>query len=61
MSSAKERDEAKRNEKKELIKQQIDDGSLSVRKMTDEEKAKFAPSEKAKANQASGKGRKRPR
>jgi hypothetical protein len=59
MSTAKERDEAKRNEKKELMRQQIEEGTLEVRQMTDAEKKKYAPSEKAKEAQASGKGRRR--
>ena len=43
MSTPGQREQAKREEKLESMKEQIEDGSLTVRKMTDEEKAKFAP------------------
>ena len=36
--SAREREEAKRQEKLEAMQKQIDDGTLKVRKMTPEEK-----------------------
>ena len=36
--SAREREEAKRLEKLEAMQKQIDDGSLTVRKMTPEER-----------------------
>jgi hypothetical protein len=37
----REREEAWRQAKLERMQEQIDDGSLTVRQMTDEEKAKF--------------------
>ncbi|MBA2349419.1 MAG: hypothetical protein H0V81_14115 [Solirubrobacterales bacterium] len=43
MSTPAQREQAKRDEKLETIKEQIETGSLTVRQMTDEEKAKFAP------------------
>lgn len=39
----RERDEIKREEKLEEIKEQVDAGRLSIRQMTDEERAKYAP------------------
>ncbi|MFL5896033.1 MAG: hypothetical protein ACJ76Z_13095 [Thermoleophilaceae bacterium] len=43
MSSARERQEQKRQEKLENVKEQVDSGSLVIRKMTDEEREKFPP------------------
>jgi hypothetical protein len=43
MSTPAQREQAKREEKLESMKEQIEEGSLTVRQMTDEEKAKFAP------------------
>jgi hypothetical protein len=43
MSTPAQREAAKRQEKLESMKEQIDEGTLSVRQMTDEEKEKFAP------------------
>ena len=43
MSTPAEREKAKRQEKLDSMNEQIEEGSLTVRQMTDEEKAKFAP------------------
>ena len=42
MSTPAQREQAKRDEKLESMKEQIEEGSLTVRQMTDEEKAKYA-------------------
>jgi hypothetical protein len=39
----RERDAEKRKEKLDLIDQQVKAGNLVIRKMTDKERAKFAP------------------
>ena len=39
----REREQAQRQEKLERMKEQVDDGSLTIRKMTDEERARFKP------------------
>ena len=41
MKTARERAEEKRQEKLELVEQQIKDGTLVVRKMTDEERDRY--------------------
>jgi hypothetical protein len=43
MSTARERQEQKRLEKLELVQEQIDSGSLTIRKMTDEERKANPP------------------
>lgn len=43
MSTPAQREAAKRQEKLDQISEQIEEGSLRVRQMTAEEKAKFAP------------------
>jgi hypothetical protein len=42
----REREAAQRKEKLDRIREQLDDGSLVIRKMTDEERARFAPRER---------------
>jgi DNA-binding protein H-NS len=39
----REREQAQREEKLDRMKEQVDDGSLTIRKMTAEEKARFKP------------------
>ena len=39
----REREQAQREEKLDRMKEQVDDGSLTIRKMTDEERARFKP------------------
>ncbi|MGH2953566.1 MAG: hypothetical protein ACRDK9_06030 [Solirubrobacterales bacterium] len=43
MSPTARRQEKRRQEKLDLIKQQVDEGSLTIRKMTPEERAKYPP------------------
>jgi hypothetical protein len=43
MSTARERQEQKRLEKLELVKEQVDSGSLVIRKMTDAERKENPP------------------
>jgi hypothetical protein len=45
--SQRQRDAEKRREKLRRIEEQIRDGSLTVRKMTREERARWAPSDRA--------------
>ena len=52
----REREAAQRKEKLDRMKEQIDDGSLTIRKMTDEERARFQP---RRNRQGSGSTRKR--
>ena len=39
----REREQAQRKEKLDRMKEQVDAGSLTIRKMTDEERARFKP------------------
>jgi hypothetical protein len=58
----RERDADKRKEKLDLINQQVESGSLVIRKMTDKERKKYAPSKsEAERAAASAKRRRRPR
>jgi len=41
-----QRAEAKRNEKLALVQEQIEQGTLTVRQMTDEERRKYPPRER---------------
>lgn len=41
MSTTRERAEQKRQEKLELVREQVDSGSLVIRKMTDEERRRY--------------------
>lgn len=43
LSQTAQRALARREEKLKLVQEQIDDGSLTIRKMTDEERKKFPP------------------
>lgn len=43
MKSARERAEEKRAEKLEHVREQVQDGSLVIRKMTDDERARYPP------------------
>ena len=43
MKSTRERAEEKREEKLELVRQQVESGSLVIRQMTDEERNKYPP------------------
>ena len=43
MKSARERAEEKRAEKLEVVREQVADGSLVIRPMTDEERRRYPP------------------
>ena len=43
MKSARERAEEKRAEKLELVREQVQNGSLTIRQMTDEERRQYPP------------------
>jgi hypothetical protein len=43
VSSARQRAEAKRVEKLELVREQVESGSLVIRKMTEEERRRYPP------------------
>jgi len=43
MTTARQRAEEKRAEKLELVRMQVESGSLVIRKMTDEERRRYAP------------------
>jgi hypothetical protein len=43
MKSARERAEEKRAAKLELMREQVQDGSLVIRRMTDEERRRYPP------------------
>jgi hypothetical protein len=43
MNTARERAEEKRREKLELVREQVESGSLVIRKMTDEERRRYPP------------------
>jgi hypothetical protein len=43
MKTTRERAEEKRQEKLELVQQQLESGSLVIRQMTDEERRRYPP------------------
>ena len=43
MKTSRERAEDKRQEKLELVREQVDSGSLVIRKMTEEERRRYPP------------------
>jgi hypothetical protein len=43
MSTARERAEEKRQEKLDHVREQVESGSLVIRKMTEEERRQYAP------------------
>jgi hypothetical protein len=43
MTTARQRAEEKRAEKLELVRSQVESGSLVIRQMTDEERRRYAP------------------
>jgi hypothetical protein len=43
VKTARERAEEKRAEKLEHVREQVEDGSLVIRKMTDEERRRYPP------------------
>jgi hypothetical protein len=43
MKTARERAEAKRSEKLQLVREQVQSGSLVIRQMTDEERRRYPP------------------
>ncbi len=47
-SETAKRQEKRRKEKLEAVKQQVADGSLKIRKMTKEEREKFPPQNRSK-------------
>ena len=44
MRTSRERAEQKREEKLELVRQQVQNGSLVIRQMTEEERRRYPPS-----------------
>ncbi|HEY5389147.1 MAG TPA: hypothetical protein VIJ83_01225 [Solirubrobacteraceae bacterium] len=52
MKTARERAEERRDEKLELIREQVEAGSLVIRTMTDEERKQYPPRAAAKRRQA---------
>ena len=55
----REREAEQRQLKLDRIKEQVDDGSLVIRKMTDEERERFQLRRSARADEAGAKRRKR--
>ena len=49
LSPTARRQEKRRQEKLDLIKQQVDEGSLTIRQMTPEERAKYPPRPKGES------------
>jgi hypothetical protein len=47
MKTTRERAEEKRQAKLELVKEQVQDGSLVIRQMTDEERRRYPPQQAA--------------
>lgn len=43
MNTARERAEQKRQEKLDLVRDQVESGALVIRKMTDEERRRYPP------------------
>jgi hypothetical protein len=43
MKTARERAEEKRQEKLELVREQVESGALVIRKMTEEERRRYPP------------------
>jgi hypothetical protein len=43
VKTARERAEAKRSEKLQLVREQVQNGSLVIRQMTDEERRRYPP------------------
>jgi hypothetical protein len=43
VKSARERAEEKRAEKLELVREQVENGSLAIRQMSDEERRRYPP------------------
>ena len=43
MTTARERADQKRQAKLDLVREQVDSGSLVIRKMTDEERRRYPP------------------
>ena len=43
MKTTRERAEEKRQEKLELVKEQVESGNLTIRQMTEEERTRYAP------------------
>jgi len=55
----REREAAQRKAKLDRIKEQIDDGSLVIRKMTDEERKRYSATREKRAESADPRERKR--
>jgi hypothetical protein len=56
----REREAEQRKQKLDRIQEQVDEGSLVIRKMTDEERARFASSRPDPAAESSSRRRRRP-
>ncbi len=56
----REREAEQRKQKLDRIQEQVDDGSLVIRKMTDEERARFARQRPDPASDAASRRRRRP-
>jgi hypothetical protein len=56
----REREAEQRQQKLERMQEQVDDGSLTIRKMTDEERARFESARRNRPQAAGAKRRARP-
>ena len=59
MATPKERDEQRKQERQRDFDRQVDNGSLVVRQMTDEERTKYAETPQAAAERHARRARKR--
>lgn len=57
MSTPAERAQARREQRIEHINEQVRDGSLTIRVMTDEERARWAPDPRARGAERPSRGR----
>lgn len=57
IKSRQEREQERRDERQEQIRQQVDDGSLVIRQMTDAERKRYEGKGRKPARQARGKKR----
>ncbi len=55
IKSRQEREQERRDERQEQIRQQVDDGSLVIRKMTDAERKRYQPKPRKPGRPARGK------
>ena len=57
MKSTRERAEEKRQEKLALVREQVEEGSLVIRQMTDEERQRYPPRAERATQSRSGRAR----